>query len=124
MQEAASVPFRSLQTAIDSNPDDGTIADFQDGLKEIMLRSHQLPAKHLPVQRSTNEPSRFWEPFEFSPFEDGKLQETTFFAVRRFQEQAGLRVDGKAGIKTLGRLDEILVFLQSLPFIIQIIIQR
>jgi hypothetical protein len=119
MQEAASVPFRSLQTGLDSNPDDGTIADFQDGLKEIMLRSNQLPKKHLPVQRATNEPPRIWGPFVFSPFEDGKFQETTFFAVKRFQEQAGLKVDGKAGIKTLGRLDEILVFLEDLPFIIE-----
>lgn len=119
MQEAAGVPFRSLQMGIDSNPDDGTVADFQDGLKEIMLRSLQLPRKHLPVQRSTNEPPRSWGPFEFSSFEDGKFQETTFFAVKKFQEQAGLKADGKAGIKTLGRLDEILFFLQDLPFILQ-----
>ncbi|MDQ6787420.1 MAG: peptidoglycan-binding protein [Acidobacteriota bacterium] len=114
LREAAAVPFRSLQTGIDGEPDDLSVGHLQGGLGSIADNSVQLPRKHLPVARATNEPPRFWGPFEFSSFEEGKFQETTFFAVKRFQQQAGLKTDGKAGIKTLERLDEILAFLDTL----------
>ena len=115
LKEAALVPFRSLQMGIDGNTDDRSVGNLEVNLKAIERNFTSLPAKHLPVQRSTNEPARSWGPFDFTtnPFDDGNFNEKTFFAVRRFQEQAGLKVDGKAGIKTLRRLDEIVKFMDD-----------
>ena len=115
LKEAALVPFRSLQMGLDSNTDDRSVGNLEVNLSAIERAFTNLPAKHLPVQRSTNEPPRSWGPFEFTtnPFDDGNFNEKTFFAVRRFQEQAGLKVDGKAGIKTLRRLDEIIKFMDD-----------
>lgn len=112
LKEAALVPFRSLQMGLDGETVDFSVSNLESNLRFIQKHFAGLPAKHLPVQRSTNEPLRAWGPFEFSTvqFEQGNFNEKTFFAVRRFQEQAALKVDGKAGIKTLGRLDEIIKF--------------
>ncbi len=115
LKEAALVPFRSLQMGLDSDTVDLSVSNLEANLRFIQKHFASLPAKHLPVQRSTNEPPRAWGPFEFSTiqFEQDNFNEKTFFAVRRFQEQAGLKVDGKAGIKTLGRLDEIIKFMDD-----------
>ena len=115
LQEAASVPFRSLQMGIDSNSDDLSVGNLENGLFAIERNFSSLPAKHLPVRKSTNEPPRSWGPFFFSTiqFEQGNFNAKTLLAVKRFQEQAGLKADGMAGIKTLGRLDEIVGFLDS-----------
>ena len=98
LKEAALVPFRSLQMGLDSNADDRSVGNLEVNLKAIERNFTNLPAKHLPFQRSTNEPPRSWGPFEFTtnPFDEGNFNEKTFFAVRRFQEQAGLKIDGKA----------------------------
>lgn len=115
LKEAAIVPFRSLQMGIDGNADDLSVSNLEAGLRTIERNFGNLPAKHLPVPRATNEPLRSWGPFEFTTNlrDDGNFNENTFFAVRRFQEQAALKVDGKAGIKTLRRLDEIVDFLDK-----------
>lgn len=125
LKEAATAPFRSLQTGIDGRgavdidgkPDDLSVLLLQTGLEVIESNFANLPRKHLPVQKSTNEPPRSWGRFNISGSENesGVFQGTTFFAVRLFQGQAGLKVDGKAGKKTLGRLDEILVFIDTVP---------
>jgi hypothetical protein len=119
LQEAAVVPFRSLQMGIDRDSDDFSIRNLQSGLRRLASNFNNLPAKHLPKQRATNEPLRSWGPFEFSAsqIDEESFEIKTFFAVRRFQEQAGLKVDGKAGIKTLRRLDEIIKFLDDNFFI-------
>lgn len=115
LKEAAIVPFRSLQMALDSDPDDLSVSNLVSGLKTIESNFGNLPAEHLPVPRSTNAPLRSWGPFEFTVSFRGDVSfdVKTFFAVRRFQEQAELKVDGKAGVKTLGRLDEIIKFLDD-----------
>jgi murein L,D-transpeptidase YcbB/YkuD len=115
LKEAALVPFRALQMGIDSNTDDSSVTNVEVNLITMARAFTSLPAKHLPLQKSTNEPPRAWGPFEFTtnPFDDGNFNEQTFHSVRRFQEQAGLKVDGKAGIKTLRRLDEIVKFMDD-----------
>lgn len=115
LKEAALVPFRSLQMGIDGDSIDLSVSNLENGLFQIEKNFTSLPAEHLPVRRSTNEPPRSWGPFVFSTiqFEQGNFNEKTFFSVRRFQEQAGLKVDGKAGIKTLRRLDEIIKFMDD-----------
>lgn len=121
IKEASSVPFRSLQMGLDSDiaSEDSSVMNLESGLFVIEKFFNELPPKHLPVKRSTNEPPRSWGPFEFSTFnpEQGDFNPKTFLAVKRFQEQAGLKSDGKAGIKTLQRLDEILVFLNRNFFV-------
>ncbi len=115
LKEAALVPFRSLQMGLDSDTVDLSVSNLEANLRFIEKHFASLPEKHLPVKRSTNEPPRSWGPFEFSTiqFEQDNFNEKTFFAVRRFQAQAGLKVDGKAGIKTLRRLDEIIKFMDG-----------
>ena len=119
LKEAALVPFRSLQMGLDGDSEDLSVSNLESNLRAIERNFSNLSAKHLPVPRSTNEPLRSWGPFEFSTiqFDQGNFNEKTFFVVRRFQEQAGLKVDGKAGIKTLGRLDEIVKFMDDNFFI-------
>ena len=115
LKEAAIVPFRSLQMGIDGDADDLSVGNLEAGLRTLERNFGNLPAKHLPVPRSTNAPLRSWGPFEFTTNsrDDGNFNENTFFAVRRFQEQAELKVDGKAGVNTLHRLDEIIKFLDD-----------
>lgn len=119
LKEAALVPFRSLQMGIDGDSEDLSVSNLESNLNSIERNFNNLPAKHLPVKRSTNEPLRSWGPFVFSTvqFDQGNFNEKTFFAVRQFQEQAGLKIDGKAGIKTLRRLDEIVKFMDDNFFI-------
>jgi hypothetical protein len=84
-------------------------------LKKIAFGSHLLPERLLPKPFGPyGPPGAAWGPFygglrnEFGPIED--------YAVRLFQSQSGnLEVDGKAGIETLHRLDEIVCYLEQLP---------
>jgi hypothetical protein len=134
--EAASVPFRSLKMGEKDTAVDESINSLHLALERIESLSLQLPQKHLPIQRVVKQQvpnpaklkqhSRFWGPFFIKFFKNtdkkrsteefgtGRYGELTFFAVRLFQEQAGFAVDGRAGRETLRRLDEILLFLESL----------
>jgi hypothetical protein len=70
-----------------------------------------LPARFLP-RREPNGNVFGWGPF-FGGLrnEFGSIEDST---VKKFQRQAGdLVEDGKAGIETLKRLDEIVLFLEA-----------
>ena len=115
LQRAAGIPFHSMQMGQDSGTE--AVLQFQGGLIIIELHNFALPPRLKPVRTrfspfSINE----WGPFQFDGFERSQNQFgfTTHLAVRRFQSQAGIDPDGKAGMQTLARMDEILVFIDNL----------
>lgn len=136
VNEAASVPLRSMQMGEKDTAVDRSINSLHLALERIESLSLRLPSKHLPLQRvvkqpvpnfaKLKQPTRNWGPFHIKFFKNtakkrsseefgtGRFGELTFFAVRQFQEQAGFTVDGKAGKQTLRRLDEILLFLETI----------
>src|SRR6266480_4442736 len=118
IQLAASVPFHSMQMGRDGGTD--SITRLQGALIELELFNNLLPPKHRPVGPlgASGPPSAGWGPFEVEGFERQQQQFgfTTQLAIQRFQRQAGMRgsdVDGKAGIQTLKRLDEITTFIDA-----------
>lgn len=104
-----------MQMGVDSTKDSDvnqSVTLLRAGLSDIEFFFTFLPQKHLPVHRGTNEPPRSWGQFDTG--EEGTYDVKTFFNVVKFQKQAGLNSDDKAGRQTLVRLDEILVFLDGI----------
>ena len=113
--EAASVPFRSMQIATDFNPSVAN-TNLEFALKRIEDRSSNLPPRFLPRPFGPDgPPGAQWGPFVFPDDVSGFYSGLMDQAVRLFQRQAGLVSDGKAGIQTFARLDEILVAIEGLP---------
>jgi hypothetical protein len=107
LKEAGNTPFHSM-----SERDDGSTAVviLNDALADIASGSPFLPNRLLPRPFGPNGPPGVaWGPFF-------NIQSNTLDPVniRRFQRQAGdLDIDGKAGMQTLNRLDEIMVHLET-----------
>lgn len=111
---AATRPFHSIHLA---SKDNGTsaVAAIQKALIKIQLNSPQLVGSFFFLPDP--EVSRQWGPFNIA---DSELDQEAFGtstdqAVQKFQEQADLTVDGKAGMDTLGKMDDMLAFLE-IPF--------
>lgn len=54
LKEAALVPFPSLQMGLDGDSEDLSVVNLEGNLRAIERNFNNLPAKHLPVPRSTN----------------------------------------------------------------------
>jgi hypothetical protein len=117
VNEAAHVPFRSLRfRGADNHDDAGAISLLQFALIAIEAASPRLH----PKDRPTNPPFKGgpWGRFfldNTDEFKVGTYDTPTELAVRRFQDEAGLEVDGFAGMNTLQRLDRVLVAVEKLP---------
>lgn len=111
LQEAASVPFRSLHFGGGDNEE--VVTRYQQVLESIQTFSFLLPDPLLPHPKGKNGPPGVqWGPF--IPLDRrGFFGTFTQLNTMRFQRQAGLQVDGKAGMLTLPRIDELLVFLEQ-----------
>lgn len=122
IREAASVPFRSIYSR---DTGDNAVALVKGALMKIAMFSAHLPASLLPRPFGKfGPPGAAWGPFEFKHSGSDPLQfepsvnfnDLADIALRKFQRQDGsLDVDGKAGMATLHRLDEIVRNLDSLP---------
>jgi hypothetical protein len=111
LKEAGNLPFHSITSRDSGNP---AIKELKNALKLIAEQSPFLPTRLLPRPFGPNGPPGVaWGPF----FGKGtEFDEIAAFMVQTFQRQAGnLKVDGKPGVKTLHRLDEILLHIESLP---------
>lgn len=107
--EAATVPFRSLHMGRPHSPEESrAVARLQTRLKDLQLFSILLPAKLMVHRGGSNAPPSFFGPFEFGQESvlggNPHFGRMTDLAVRRFQEQADIEVDGKAGMNTLFEL--------------------
>jgi hypothetical protein len=115
VREAAGKPFQSMQLGLDTGRFAVTLV--QTSLKRIELDSPKLPAQLRPRLKFDDDTRSGlqWGPF-FIPDDErrGRIYGgDTHTAVVRFQRQAGLAIDGKAGINTLARLDEVLHFVET-----------
>lgn len=120
LQRAASVPFQSMHMGR-KDMDGTSIGKLQQALKIIERESDRFPDRLLPHAGGPSAPPGIkWGPFDFF-FEDGEDPGTvgpvfagnTDLSVRIFQKQANVESDGKAGMETLAKMDELLVFLGS-----------
>jgi hypothetical protein len=110
LQEAASVPFRSLHFA--GGDEEFVVQKLQRALLFLEENSNRFPDRFLPHPFGPDGPSGVqWGPFDFDDPRETFYGVRTGFSVIKFQKQAGLKPDGKAGMQTLPRIDEILVFL-------------
>ena len=117
INEAASMPFRSMHTGQYGDSDMGEpVQILSQTLKYIELHSYQLPARLLPHPNGPQSPPGIeWGPFDISTTAE-TFSELLRVAVMKFQKQAGdLDVDGKAGMNTFRRLDELMVYLENVP---------
>ncbi len=115
VREAATKAHQSMQLGLDTGRFAVTLV--QTSLKRIELRSSILPAALRPGVKFDNDtrPGLQWGPFFIAEDErQGRVYGgDTHTAVVRFQRQAGLVLDGKAGINTLTRLDQVLHFVEN-----------
>jgi len=114
---AATTPFQSMHTGQYGDSDTGEpVQILSQTLKYIELHSYLLPPRLLPHQYGPQSPPGIqWGPFEIST-EAESFSELLRLAVMKFQKQAGdLDVDGKAGMNTFRRLDELMVYLENVP---------
>jgi peptidoglycan hydrolase-like protein with peptidoglycan-binding domain len=114
--QAANVPFHSLRFKPRNTDDAGAVSLLQFALIRIEAASPRLAPKDLP----TNPPFKGgpWGRFfldNTDEFAVGTYDIKTEDAVRRFQDEAGLEVDGLAGMNTLQRLDKVLLAIEKLP---------
>ena len=110
--EAATVPFRSLHMGrLDTVAEMNAVNELQRRLNIVQPFWILLPTRLMA------RPSPFSPPSGYGPFAFGKesgafatFGRLTEIAVRKFQSQApkSLEIDGKAGIDTLGFLDELI----------------
>jgi hypothetical protein len=110
LNQAASVPFHSLHLASKDNGSSAVTA-LQAALKRIQDNSARLLFPFFPDPQVAG--------FQWGPFNIAKEDRdnaafgtSTDLAVQKFQKQALLKVDGKAGMETLGKLDDMLAFLE------------
>ncbi|MFB9264482.1 peptidoglycan-binding protein [Bradyrhizobium erythrophlei] len=129
-QEAASMSGRAMRHG--EKEGDGSVRALQGALFRLQFNSYRLPAEHRPQTANTNpytlsNVNASWGPFFITKAPDippGKRHPSaeraefgivygpqTELSVRLFQQQAGFRADGLAGMVTLHRIDEILVYL-------------
>ena len=115
VREAANKAFQSMQLGLDTGRFAVTLV--QTALKRIEFDSSKLPAQLRPRLKFDDDtrPGLQWGPFFIADDErQGRVYGgDTHTAVVRFQRQAGLDLDGKAGINTLTRLDKILHFVEN-----------
>src|SRR5262245_57994870 len=110
-EEASTVPLRSLHMGRAQTPAESKAVQLmQERLQFVAKWWHRLPSR-LMARRGPNSPPSAYGPFFFGHeekfFENlARFGRLTDLAVKQFQEQAGLEVDGKAGINTLGKLNE------------------
>jgi peptidoglycan hydrolase-like protein with peptidoglycan-binding domain len=108
--EAATVPFRSLNMGRTNTPEESiAVSRLQNQLTLLEKNSFLLPTRLL-ARRTPFSPPSGYGPFVFGQETvlggNPKFGRLTDIAVRTFQAQADLDVDGKAGINTLGKLSE------------------
>jgi hypothetical protein len=118
---AADVPFRSLKRTLkpkeDNSEEAGANALLQFALNKIEDASPRLSPQDGPTHPDYKGRG-WWGPFGLvntDIFQVGTYDEFTEKAVRVFQLQAMLVVDGIAGMQTLHRLDAVLVAVEKLP---------
>jgi hypothetical protein len=107
---AANTPFHSLHLASRDNGSSAVTA-LQDALKRIQDNSPRLVFPFVPDPEVAG--------FQWGPFDIAQLDldaaafgTSTELAVKRFQKQAQLEADGKAGMNTFAQLDQMLAFLE------------
>ena len=109
--QAAREPFHALKQG---NVGDG-VHQLQLALFNIQEHSDSLPPELRPVRGDTGNYFVFFCGNEFSSQVFGP---STKLSVQAFQTQrGGMTVDGKAGIDTIPRMDEIIFLLESLGLI-------
>ncbi|HEX3870169.1 MAG TPA: peptidoglycan-binding domain-containing protein [Pirellulales bacterium] len=110
VDQAGTTPFHSIHLA---SRDNGTpaVEAVQAALKRIADKSPQLVFPFVPDPDVTG---FRWGPFDIvqSEIDDSAFGTSTDLAVQRFQKQAALQADGKAGMDTLGQIDSMLAFLE------------
>lgn len=110
VNQAASVPFHSIHVA---SGDNGTraVEAIQAVLERIADNSPRLLFPFVPDPTVTG---FRWGPFNVaqSDIDDSAFGTSTDLAVQRFQKQAELTSDGKAGMNTLTQIDNMLSFLE------------
>jgi len=117
LQEAASVPFRSLQFG--GGDDEFVVQKLQRALLFLEENYSRFPDRFLPHPFGPfGPPGVQWGPFDFDDPRETFYGIRTAFSVMKFQKQAGLRSDGKSGMQTLPRIDEMLVFLGNSAVVI------
>jgi hypothetical protein len=112
VKTAATTPFHSIHLASKDNGSSAVTA-VQQALIQIQLNSPRLVASFFFLPDL--DVSLTWGPFNI---EDAELDQAAFGtstdrAVQKFQEQADLDPDGKAGMNTLGKIDDMLAFLET-----------
>jgi hypothetical protein len=107
--QAAREPFHSLKQG---NVGDG-VHQLQLALFNIQEHSDSLPPELRPVKVGT-----YFVFFCGDEFSSQTFGPHTNFSIQAFQTQrGGITVDGKAGVDTIPRLDEIVFFLESIGLI-------
>jgi hypothetical protein len=115
IREAGTVPFRSMRWGREEDEGTTAVLIVQLALRNIELNSWYLPPHLRPRGKWNGKRPKFWGPFLISKEEMEKrsYDRWTHNAVLVFQGQDGLKADGKAGIQTLTRLDEIVYWLEN-----------
>jgi hypothetical protein len=113
LDQAANVPFQSLNMGRQA-ADEGSLAvrALHDALFRIQANSSRLLFPYFPDPTVAGNQ---WGPFDIdsNEYANASYGNTTRLAVQKFQQQdATLAVDGKAGMKTFGRLDDMLAWLE------------
>lgn len=111
LNQAAGTPFRSIHIASGDNGKDA-VAAIHGALELIANNSILLIFPFMPKEDGDG---LRWGPYSINASEtvDLSFGTTTDRAVQKFQRQAGLLADGKVGLDTFARLDEMLVDLDS-----------
>lgn len=112
IQKAASVPFKSIKYG----ERDMAVQYLMMVLRDIERHSSALPNSLMPRPSGPfGPPGTHWGTFRLEPdIYSSNLTNSGEYSISLFQKQAGnLEVDGKAGMETIQRLDEIQFYLES-----------
>ena len=118
--QAANVPFHSLRAKPWNTDDTGAVSLLQFALIRIEKASPRLAPKDLPTGLGYKGGpwGRFFldstDENDMDGFKVGTYDWPTEGAVTKFQREAGLEVDGRAGMNTLHRLDKVLLAVEKL----------
>jgi len=110
-EEATRVPFRSLHLGRRNTKEESfAVNQLQERLKTLESFGIQVLPTRLLARRGPNAPPSGYGPFVFGQEtvlggnpHFGRLTEA---AVKKFQSQVNIDEDGKAGMVTLGKLNE------------------
>lgn len=110
-EEASTVPFRSMHAGRRNTRDESfAVNQLQERLKTLETFGIQVLPTRLLARRGPNSPPSGYGPFVFGQEtvlggrpHFGRLTE---IAVKKFQSQVNVEEDGKAGMITLGKLNE------------------